>query len=391
MKRRKFIVSAASAMGLIYAQSATSAPCHPTISDSSAGPVCPTPVGARELSADAGQLNPGESLFSINLPSNIIRFDISWQNRTAFWDDTNRELQFMGKAQGGGAARHFIYNEAARTWRSPDLNVTPGKVGHIWTATFDHTDNPGDYYHVEDEHRASPSRTRTIRRYRRSTDTWSDVATASFDIWSTDSPNPGACYHPNLMGSGRPGVFAYSSVRFAWWDKQNNTWSQGANFGLSAPYGDRNHNSSVYIPGHDIAFFGSGRDRSLHGIVIPSAYGANPDSTPQLVPLPVSIQSDTGSGAHMLIDPRNDRTVMLLERRGSRVWTNSNVPGTTSASQWVLEPFSHPFWDNLPVSRNDGGSWTPCSIPRYGVVLGLASNGSANNDGVNGTVMWRPG
>jgi len=145
-------------------------------------------------------------------------FDISWQNRTAFWDNENRELQYMGKAQSGGAARHFIYDEQTNTWRSPNLDVTPGKVGHIWTAAFDHTDDPGDYYHVEDGHTAAPVRTRTIRHYSRSADTWTDLPLAAFDIWSTDSPNPGAAYHPNLMGPGRPGLFAYSSVRFAWFD-----------------------------------------------------------------------------------------------------------------------------------------------------------------------------
>ncbi len=317
-------------------------------------------------------------------------FDISWQNRTAFWDNENRELQYMGKAQSGGAARHFMYDEQTNTWRSPNLNVTPGKVGHIWTAAFDHTDDPGDYYHVEDGHTAAPARTRTIRHYSRSADTWTDLPLATFDIWSTDSPNPGAAYHPNLMGPGRPGLFAYSSVRFAWFDKLNQTWTQGANFGLGPPYGNRNHNSSLYIPGHDVVFFGSGRDVSLDGIVIPAGYGSAPSATPQLVPLPISVQSDINAGAHMLIDPRDSRTVMLLERRGNRVWTNNDVPGTTLASQWTLEAFTHPCWDNLPVSSGDGGSWTPASIPRYGVVWCAASNGGGGS-GNGGSILWKPG
>lgn len=326
-------------------------------------------------------------------------FDISWQNRTAYWDDEHREIHYMAKAQGGGAARHFIYDEETDTWRATSLDVADDKLGHIWITAFDHTDDPGDYYYLEQDpgtFSGPENTTRTVRHMDRSVEAgqgttnspWSLLDDATFQVWNTsDTPATGIGYHPNLMGPGRPGLFCYDVIGFAWWDKLNNTWTEGANFSLGNVYGDRNGSVSLYVPGHDILLFGSGKrdgqNWTQQGIVIPAGYGANPDATPDLVNLPISVETGLAEdAAHMLIDPRDSRVIMLLERGNlSRVWTSDDA-----GANWTLESFTHPFWDNLPVDTDDAGSWTPCSIPRYGVILGMASN-----VGSGGTMMWRPG
>ena len=96
-----------------------------------------------------------------------------------------------------------------------------------------------------------------------------------------------------------------------------------------------------------------------------------------------------GTAAHMLLDPRDatQSTIMLLERAGNRVWTCSDP--LAGAGAWTLESWGHPFWDENPYhgqSASEEGSWTCCSIPRYGVVMALASNQSGG-----GTMLWRPG
>jgi hypothetical protein len=119
--------------------------------------------------------------------------------------------------------------------------------------------------------------------------------------------------------------------------------------------------------------------------LIPGGYGATLDPAPRQVPAPFSVGTgNSNNAAHLLIDPRDDSTVMLLERGGGRVWTNPDI----RTQPFRLESFTHPFWDNLHI---DGmpGRWTPCSIPRYGVVMGLSSYG-ADATGFE-RILWRPG
>ena len=398
MKRRDFIVGASGAAGSLLLGSAHGGiPCPPSLDGaSSSGEICPGPSGSSTLSDHASQLNPGNWLRSIPLPSDINPWDISWQNRTGFWDDVHRELQFMGKPQlsagGGNRSPHWIYSDQTNSWRKTTQAASPGKGGHIWKVTFDHTDDPGDYYYIEQE---IGSETNTIRRMDRSVENgqgqanspWGLLTRAGFKVWEpTSTPNPGMGYHPNLLGPGRPGIFCFGTTDFSYWDKNNDEWVYVRYFGVGAPYGKRRNNTSLYVPGRDILVFGSGKYQSQQAMIIPAGYNGN--GTPQLEDLPIRVESDSGGGAHMLIDPRDDGTIMLLERQGNRVWTNSQG---AAGSAWRLESYTHPFWSQLPVNSNDAGSWTCCAIPRHGVVLGMASHGSASSDGQNGTIMWRPG
>lgn len=390
MRRRDFIVGATSAVGAaLVARAGNAKPCPPTL-DGSSTVACPQSAGGTTLADTASQLDSGQWVGSIGLPQGIGQFDISWQNRTAFWDDANSEIQFMGKAQGGGAAKHWIYSDTSGQWRQTSGDVAPGKFGHVWQVTFDHTDDPGDYYFVEQDVGASPQVKDTVRVMDRSVENgrgsenspWRLLSRASFEVWEpTDTPNPALGYHPNLLGAGRPGIFCWGTTDFSYWDKSNNTWTHVDSFGLSAPYGNRNQNTSLYVPGRDVLIFGSSINQSQQALIVPASYSGN--RTPKLENLPIRIHNHTSGAAHLLIDPRDSGRIMLLERDGSRVWTNAEAG---AGSSWALESFTHPFWGSLPVASNDAGSWTPCSIPRHGVVLGMASNVLPGK-----TVMWRPG
>lgn len=232
MKRRDFVVGAASAATLVLVERATAAaPCPPILNGVKGGQIA---CAASTLGDQANQLGAGDWLYSIPLPSEIGQFDISWQNRTAFWDDVHREIQFMGKAQNGGRAKHWIYSESNDAWRQPGIDVAPDKLGHIWMVTFDHSDDPGDYYYVEQDVQGSGSNDirNTIRRMDRSVENgegtanspWGLLSRAEFAVWEhTDTPNPGIGYHPNLLGPAHPGIFCWGTTDFSYWDKLNDS------------------------------------------------------------------------------------------------------------------------------------------------------------------------
>jgi len=327
------------------------------------------------------------------MPSNIETWDISWQNRTAFYDETRSEIQFMGKPQSsvGGRNRspHWVYSEATGTWRTTSTNVTPNSYGHIWCVTFDHSVSPGDYYHVQ-HYPAEGDNMRTLLRYNRATNSWGKLPEAGFDLWNNSStPNSGPVYHPNLLGPGRPGIYCLSNDGLSYFDVNNQSWvSVRRDMFYDSTYGDWKHNSSLYVPGLDLALFGSGQNGFVGGrpqcLIVES--GNADDPTPPIRDLPYPVDNlNQGNTAHMLLDPTDPTrsTIMLLESVGGRVWT-SNDP-MSGASSWTLQSWSHPLWNNNPYRRaSDSGSWTCCSIPRYGVVLGMGSQNGA------GTILWRP-
>lgn len=337
------------------------------------------------------------------MPNNIEQWDISWQNRTAFYDDTRREIQYMGKPQSsvGGRNRstHHVYSEGSNSWRTTSTNVTPNSYGHIWCLTFDHSVSPGDYYHVQ-HYPNEGGNTRTLLRYNRATDSWGRLPDANFNVWNNSTtPNSGPVYHPNLLGPGRPGIYCFSNSALSYFDVNNQSWTLiRDDIQYNGTYGGRNengwkHNCSLYIPGLDLAMFGSGENGVIggnpHGLFIPAGDADN--RTPPVARMPVFVNNleDGANSYNMLLDPTDPTrsTVMLLERRGGNVYT-SNDP-LSGINSWTLQPYRHPFWTDNPYRyRGDNvhdGSWTCCSIPRYGVVLGMGTHSGG------GTLMWKPG
>lgn len=353
------------------------------------------------LAQGAAALGPGEWADSIAMPPDTQEWDISWQNRTGFYDEARREIQYMGKPQAsaGGENRstHHVYDEDSDAWRTVSSVVTPSALGHIWCVTFDH--DKGDYYHLQQQpNQGDFDNTRTLLRYDREADSWGQLPQADFDVWNNSStPNSGPVFHPNLLGPGRPGIYCSGNDVLSYFDVSAQTWTMVVGDILYHPTyggdgsGGWRHNSSLYVPGLDLALFGSGERGYIggepHCLIIEAGGADNPE--PPVRSLPVAVDNlASGVSANMLLDPTDPSrsTIMLLERGGNRVWTSDDP--RSGAQSWTLQPYTHPLWTDNPYRIGDSdhaGSWTCCSLPRYGVVLGMGTQ----NGG--GTVMWRPG
>jgi len=403
MKRREFVLGATSVAGLIYTSGVRAAkPCFPILDGSTGSATCPDLNNNSTLAEDASRLRPGERVDSIALPRDIEEWDISWQNRTAFYDDSRREIQYMGKPQSsvGGRNRstHHVYSEESNSWRTTSTNVTPNSYGHIWCVTFDHSVRPGDYYHVQ-HYPYEGDNTRTLLRYNRQADSWGKLPKANFDVWNNSTtPNSGPVFHPNLLGPGQPGIYCFSNGALSYFDVTKETWTlvrddvqYDRTYGGNRDNGWK-HNSSLYIPGLDLAMFGSGSNGIIggnpHGLFIRAGDADNYSPPVARMPVRVGNEEPGFNSYQMLLDPTDptQSTVMLLERSGGRVYT-SNDP-LSGISSWTLQPYQHPFWNNNPYRSSisgEEGSWTCCSISRYGVVLGMGTHSGG------GTIMWKPG
>lgn len=395
MRRRDFVLGAASVAGAFCTgQVRAQTPCPPSLSGATSPDNCPTPTGAGNLSEAAAQLDQGQWMINpIKMNADVSRWDISWQNTTAFWDDMRREIQYMGKPQAsaGGLARqgHWIYSEQTDTWRVTSTTVAPNHYGHIWGVTFDHTDDVGDYYYIEQD--PEPDAERSVRIMDRSVENgqgstnspWTQVAQSSFDLWSPDQANiyqPGIGFHPNLLGSGKPGIYGVAVEQHVYYDKRNETWVKNS-VSNSDPYRTRHGCPSIYVPGRDILVFGDGNAANSDYMII---YADDIDNaSPEIKAGPITVRGTTGNHGKFVIDPRDDSVIMLLEATGNRVWTSRD-----GAQTWRLESYEHPFWDEglsrTFANSQDGGSWTCCSIPRFGCVVGLYTYNPA-------TILWRPG
>lgn len=354
---------------------------------------CPTPSGPLNLADSASALNPGTwSLDPISWNANSTRWDISWQNRTAFWDDTHGELHYMGKPQAsaGGLVRqaHWIYSDDSDSWRQTSTTVAPDHLGHVWGVTFDHLDDPGDYYFIEND--PEPDMERSLRVMDRSVENgageanspWTQLAQSPFDLWSPNQSNiyqPGIGYHPNLLGPGRPGIYGVAVEQHVFFDKVNQEWGR-TNVPNSNPYRTRHFCPSVYVPGRDILLFGDGAADNSQYMIIRA--GDIDNAAPAIRRGPITIRGNTGNHGKLLIDPRNDGVIMILEAIGGRVWTSDDA-----GESWTLESYDHPFWNSNPYKLSaDAGSWTCASIPRYGCVIAMSSY-----EGAGGSMLWRPG
>jgi hypothetical protein len=390
MKRRDFILETLGVTaGLVVSGTGQAAkPCPPDIIGASNPDHCGAFSGSA-LAEAASRLSPGEWV-AFKAPPAVGPFGISWQNRTGFWDSSRHEFHFMAKAQSGGAASHWIYSEATDSWRSTGSDVSPGQAGHIWVVTFDHTDDPGDYYYLDFD--ASDF----IRYMDRSVEAgignsshpWRKTSSASFSVQNGSSrPSTSIGYHPNLFGSEDPGILVFGVTTLSAWRKSTNSWLSLATYGSSSSqYFNRRSAPSVYIPGYDRLIMGTGVANTQECLLLDAGSGGEV-ATGSLefegAPTRIVGTASQSNDSQLSIDPRDDSTVILLESSGDRVWTNA-TGGTEDG--WRLEPFAHPFWQNLPVNPNDYGSWTCGAIPEYGIMWGLASYADGG-----GSILWRPG
>lgn len=385
MNRRDFVASIAAGTGLLGVAQAN--PCPPAFEGSN--PNCPPPTGGILASA-ASQLAGGQyALDPIPWNPNNIRYDISQQCVSSFWDDTRKELHYMGKVQNGGNTHHFIYNETANQWSWPGQNVDDANaLGHIWIATFDNYVHPGRYYHVGHyPNQWSPDGTRNVAYYDPQTRSWTRTPNAPHNLWSNSgTPNPGLIVHPNLFGNGRAGLATFgtgSGAGYSAFEFATQEWRLVNDYSFySSPYADSRYaGNGIYLPDLDEAILGTG-SQHRRSTVIKAGDAFNPNPEQRTAPINITGGAFGRNGAHMIVDPRNPGSgTMLLERRGSRVWSSNNA-----GRSWVQESFSHPFWNNNPYKDpNDEGSWTPASIGEYGVILGMSSYVAPG-----GSLLWRP-
>lgn len=340
-----------------------------------------TVVAATALSTAAAALKPGDTApFTLNPLQRAL--DIQWQVAGVYYDATNRELQYMGKAASSQANGmdyyHYVYSEIADTWSESDSPVYTG-LGHVWMHAWD--PEHGDFY-------IKPyGGAQFMRRYDRAAGNWS--VTAEFDtLGDGNATEPGPVFHPNLFGPGQPGMFYWDTFYLSAFNLTTQTWVSlypGSTPSDSA-YRARSTGHGVYLPGTDqVVMYAGGNDLAEQpGLVVEAGAGLSEDAVADglisLTPVdpPVEIR---GSGAdnpqgHLLNDPNNLDRMLILEEEGSaRVWSSTDQGGS-----WTLEDYIHPF-DTLegPDEFNCG------EIEAYGVIVGMKSNFNGGD-----SMLWRP-
>lgn len=341
---------------------------------------------ASQLASAAASLSAGQYTTFLGPPTNIGQFGISWQAVTAFWDANNREFQFMAKAQSGGAASHWIYSETSHAWRYTTLSLVPGQTGHIWNVSLDY--GTGDYYYLD-----FPLTGNFFRRMRRSVEAgagdanspWIVTSSPAFDI-RDGSAETGIGFHPNLYGSGDGGTLLWGVGDMAAWRKSTDTWTEMQHYGGGSYWGSGGSGSGCYIPGLDKLLIGTGSTKQNFIVVSAGSGGALATNTPPLVAAPIKVFGSTTASlpwGKLVLHPSNSSKVLILEagpkNAGLRVWSSVDA-----GTNWTLESYDHPFY-NLPWTGNDAGAWTVGSVPTYGVLWGMAYNGTTTQ-----SILWKP-
>lgn len=399
MDRRKFIVGLASALA---AENALTKPCPPNLFSMNNPCAIDTKLGQA-----AQSLNRNEYLLDpIPSPNTVFgNLDIVNTTVAAFWDPVLNEVSLMGDASSVQEAKHAIYQEELDTWTLLNTNIASENAivnGHIWCMHWDDINSTGDIFFVPQQpSQTNPDTTRNFWHYNRNTNEWRQVPNAPFNVWqNSGTPNTGLGYHPNLFGTNQAGVFCYSCDGFSAYHLKYQEWVDlSSNYSFTSlynsTYGNRKYNGgTVFLPGRNELFFGTGRDDNGVGAQSTSNFlkltvvkGGNPP-TVELRDVPVSVNTNvnTQEGYFMIRDPRDDSTLMLLERTGDRVLTNNNGATGSWVDETAQNGLRHPFWNQNPYKYDiDGGTWTPCSIDKYGIVMGLSTY---RNGG--GTLIWKP-
>jgi hypothetical protein len=352
------------------------------------------------LKTAADNLSAGQwSLEPIAGNPDNTEWDISWQNTTAYWDDMRREIQYMGKPQAPGGlyrSAHFIYSEQSDNWRTTKDPVAYGKYGHVWGKCFDDVYDIGRYYYIEQDAQSTGTGpedvSKTLRYMDRvveagqgSTNTpWTTLPEAPYTVNGTNVQSS-LGFHPNLFGPGNPGIVVTSKGGggVSHHNIKEGTWTKVFGW-FDPPYYGGN---AVYDPINDVLICPEGSEE-LKGRcrVWPAGSGGTTNYTDYTNGPPIAVRGTTAAHGKSLLHPVSQKP-MILEASGSeRVWTTSDGGQT-----WDLESYTHPFWTQ-GIAQNwataaDNGSYTVCSIPRYGVVMALYSEpGNATGH----SILWRP-
>jgi hypothetical protein len=310
--------------------------------------------------------------------------DIKWMTKPLYYDGIRKELQYVGKPASGSSRDwiHYLYDESTDTWF--DKGIVFNGAGHTWLSTMD--PRTGDYY-INNGQGSSQ-----IRRYDRSSDRW----TSGFNIGSlTDNFNIGAiAYHPNLFGTGRPGIFVWAGRDYICFNIDNGeltkigpTSGAGSDDGTTANY---KNGTGDYIPARDsLVCSAKGQSTgSTRKSVIEVFAGAGVSNDAELERTivyrgepPVLVWGSGADTRHgkLVSHPSDPARVLILEGYGAaRVWDS-----TDGGANWVLKSYTHPFENELVP--NHVGQWMLGRISEYGVIMGMSSSGTGGD-----AHLWKP-
>lgn len=324
--------------------------------------------------------------------------EVSWQNASMFYDATRGEIQVMGKAQSSGAASsqqysHYIYTIATNTWRTTGTNLFNPSLGHVWSATFNQSE--GDYYfHV---YAASSVRImdRSVEAGAGATNNpWTQTTTNS-SIVPNSAPIAANVWHPNLLGSGQPGLVEWAGTNSnKLFRYVGTTWTEvisDLSGFLSGVFFNRSNGAGLYVPGLGCAVMcavnASSGDPATGNIMRINDGSGGTMATPTFVgTAPTGIATIGTSGvsasSKWLIDPNNTSRIMALRHGGSS--TGQVYTSTNAGSSWTTESYSHPFQSMPGDNGTNLNGWTAVSLPApYNCFWGVTSGG--------GSVLWKPG
>jgi hypothetical protein len=361
---------------------------------------------ASPLQSRADTLAVGASAFW-TLNDKQDSWDIQWTTSSLYYDSNRKEIQYMGKAASGqyhdtwgrGTFTHYVYEEVNDVWLEPHdpvssndsqlgLEYYANPSGHIWCHTFDEAN--GSYIWAE-------YGTSKFWIFDGSTRTWrlSSSGDNTGGTGSANQPNDNAslmCFHPNLFGSGAPGIVIGNEYgRWFGYDITNDTWSM-----IQVAYPGSgwagNNGSGRYIPAIDSVIVGTEYNsyafRVAAGAGLSSAAVTEGLITRTVNPLPIPVVgAGGGTWGHLLNHPEDSNKLLLIESGGSqRVWDSTDYGDNFILRTSSSHPnnYLHPF--KGMANRSGDDFMTMGSLPPQKCVMAISSNGSGGQ-----VKIWKPG
>lgn len=320
-----------------------------------------TALSAAAASLSAGQSGIGSS-FSTVLPAMSMAADkFNWQSHWHY-DPTEKKGIAIGRIQNDSSntAAMGEYNEVTNTWTS-DAAVTGFNAtsrGHSWEMPcYNRTDHV--LYYIQNGGQHDRVRKHTIGTAFTS---WTDLATTTAGGAATSilySGGPNFCsgsmsmeFHPNLYGSGQPGLVLLCEKGILGYNLTTNTYSTI----ISHTADNTDRTGAVYSSGLDAVFcyrVGIGQWKITSGPTI-TAINAPP----------VRFCQDTGgaNGAKTCDDP-NGGTFYAFEY---------NPSGTARAWKYVSASDSYSVIGDSPFGgTSEQEDFIVAAIYGYGVIAGL--------------------
>jgi hypothetical protein len=365
--------------GMVVAQKTIAAPCPPLLFSDS-GTQNPPSCDVSSLASVADALGAGQSsAFTANTLQHPQ--DIQWQTQTIFYDESRRELQYMGKPATSQSSNysHYIYSADNNTWRTSGKSLFPG-TGHIWNMTFD-LENGDYWFRKYNENR--------LRYFDRSSNAWKTTGDQNSPGLNDGNTNLAAMgWHPNLFGAGQSGIFLWSPYRFFAYNinTQKFTVLSPNNFSSSSPFWNRGPGQALYLPGSDQLICFAQRANGHQAILVNAGAGNASDALGegkiQLTgepPIQVYGGGGTSNHGHVVNHPNNPNRLLLLDEHGSsRVWESNNA-----GQSWSQKGYRHPFQEMRNASA---GEYTVGTIAPHGVIVGMTSDYDGGE-----LILWKPG